>query len=210
MPGKFAFPYGVGADKDGYVYVADTNNHRIQVFEPQVFIATSSLQSVILGGAYSQTLEATGIDPPFVWSLQSGSLPTGLTLNAATGLISGTPTALGVYSFTIKVTDASNSTFTRDFTMTVTYPIMIPGGTPPYYSSLNGTTGAFTAATDGNTIKCRATTLNESPVLSRSGLSLVLKGGYDATFSNNPGTTTIKGGLTITQGTLTVERLILQ
>ena len=36
-PGKFAYPYGIAVDKRGYVYVADTNNHRIQKFARVVF-----------------------------------------------------------------------------------------------------------------------------------------------------------------------------
>jgi hypothetical protein len=40
-----------------------------------------------------------------VYSVTSGALPTGLTLNTSTGIISGTPTVAGSYAFTIQVED---------------------------------------------------------------------------------------------------------
>ena len=70
--------------------------------------------------AYSQTLTSSGGNAPIVWSLGSGQLPPGLTLNAA-GLISGSSTAIGTFSFTVKATDASapQQTTTASFTISV-------------------------------------------------------------------------------------------
>jgi len=56
-----------------------------------------------LNVAYSQTFTASNGNAPYVFSLVSGSLPPGLTFNS--GVLSGTPTTLGSYSFTIKATD---------------------------------------------------------------------------------------------------------
>ncbi len=53
--------------------------------------------------AYRQTLTATGGDGSYVWSVTVGSLPTGLSLNTSTGLISGTPTEVGTFDFTVEV-----------------------------------------------------------------------------------------------------------
>ena len=64
----------------------------------------------------------TGGTSPFTWSVSAGSLPPGVTLNASTGLLSGTPTTAGTYSFTVKVTDSSGQTNTEAVTLTV-----IPG-----------------------------------------------------------------------------------
>src|SRR5205823_7815501 len=61
-----------------------------------------------VGTAYSQTLAATGGTPPYAWSVISGSLPAGLTLNATSGAISGTPTTAGTSNFTVQVIDSSS------------------------------------------------------------------------------------------------------
>jgi Putative Ig domain/IPT/TIG domain len=69
-------------------------------------VTTTSLPAATAGQAYSATLAATGGIAPYSWSVTSGSLPPGLTLNPATGQISGTSDGAGTYSFTVTVTDA--------------------------------------------------------------------------------------------------------
>jgi hypothetical protein len=68
--------------------------------------------------AYSATLQATGGTTPYTWSI-IGSLPAGLSLNAGTGAITGTPTGVGTSSFTAQVTDANNTTAQRALSITV-------------------------------------------------------------------------------------------
>ena len=80
-------------------------------------VSTSPLPAGQAGVAYSFDFGAIGGVPPYTWSLASGTLPTGLTLTGP--VLSGTPTAAGPYTFTIKVQDAIGSTFTLAFTMTV-------------------------------------------------------------------------------------------
>ena len=84
-----------------------------------VAVSISSLPSGTVGTAYSATLQATGGTTPYSWSVSSGSLPAGLTLNASSGAISGTPTASGTSSFTVKVTDASSNTATASLSISV-------------------------------------------------------------------------------------------
>ena len=67
----------------------------------------------MLGTAYSQTVTATGGTGSYVFSVSAGSLPAGLTLNAATGLISGTPTTAATSNFTITATDGGGATGQR-------------------------------------------------------------------------------------------------
>ncbi len=68
-------------------------------------ISSSTLPAATTGIAYAQNLHALSGTPGFTWSITSGSLPSGLTLDATTGLISGTPQAGGVANFTATVTD---------------------------------------------------------------------------------------------------------
>lgn len=71
-------------------------------------ISTSALPAGTQGTAYSQTLTASGGVAPYTWSVSNGSLPAGLTLNASTGVIAGTPTTSGSSTFTVKAQDAEN------------------------------------------------------------------------------------------------------
>ena len=69
----------------------------LPVSYPPLAITTTSLPNTKRNKNYSRTLAATGGLAPYVWSVVSGSLPTGLTLNATTGVISGKATTIGTY-----------------------------------------------------------------------------------------------------------------
>uniref|UniRef100_Q023T9 Ig family protein n=1 Tax=Solibacter usitatus (strain Ellin6076) TaxID=234267 RepID=Q023T9_SOLUE len=105
-----------------------------------IVITTASLVNGSVGVGYSQTLTAAGGTGTLNWQVVSGALPAGLTLNALTGLISGTPTsaAAGV-PLSFKVTDSSVPALsaTANFTMTIT------GGAPTITTASlgNGTVG---------------------------------------------------------------------
>lgn len=81
--------------------------------------ASGALTAAVSGTAYSLTLAATA-DSAKTFSVQTGSLPTGLSLSSA-GVISGTPTDTSStnYSFTVRVTDAEGQTADRAFTLQV-------------------------------------------------------------------------------------------
>jgi fibronectin type 3 domain-containing protein len=70
--------------------------------------------------AYSTTLAASNGATPYSWSVTSGSLPAGLTLSAATGAISGTPTTAGTSSFTVKVTDSGSPATSASANLSIT------------------------------------------------------------------------------------------
>jgi hypothetical protein len=71
-------------------------------------IVTASLAGGLQNLPYSTAVAATGGIAPYTWALTGGALPAGLSLSASTGAISGTPTALGNFSFTIRASDSSN------------------------------------------------------------------------------------------------------
>jgi hypothetical protein len=79
---------------------------------------TSPLAAGDVSIAYSKTFAVSGGTSPFTWSVSTGTLPAGLTLSAA-GVLSGTPTAAGTSSFTIKVTDAAGAAPTKTFSLTI-------------------------------------------------------------------------------------------
>lgn len=74
---------------------------------PTLTITTTTLPAGVLKVKYSKTLVKTGGTAPYKWSLSAGKLPAGLTLNATTGAIAGTPTKTGAFNFTVEVTDTS-------------------------------------------------------------------------------------------------------
>ena len=82
-------------------------------------ITTNTLPNGKVGEAYSQTLTADGTTP-IRWSVENGNgvLPVGLSLNADTGEISGTPTADGTAKFTVKATNSAGSD-TKELSITI-------------------------------------------------------------------------------------------
>jgi hypothetical protein len=81
-------------------------------------ITTATLPNGTAGTAYNQTLTVTG-NTPITWSIESGTLPAGLTITPATGVISGTPTTAGTSTFTVKATNATGSG-TKQLSITIT------------------------------------------------------------------------------------------
>ena len=85
-------------------------------------VFTPTLPDATLNTAYSQTLAvSSGGSGTFTYSLASGTLPTGLTLTPATGVISGTPTVGGTFNFDITVSDncTTGNTKTNSYAVTV-------------------------------------------------------------------------------------------
>jgi hypothetical protein len=71
-----------------------------------------------IGVAYSETITAQGGTAPYSYALSTGSLPPGLALSSS-GVISGTPTAAGTYSFSVGVTDANLFQGYQNFSITI-------------------------------------------------------------------------------------------
>jgi hypothetical protein len=79
---------------------------------PALAVSTTSANFGVVGHAYTSTLAATGGTAPFTWTQSGGVLPNGLSLNAGTGVVSGTPTADGNSTAVFTVTDSIGKTAT--------------------------------------------------------------------------------------------------
>jgi hypothetical protein len=75
------------------------------VISPPTLTVTCPTNSGTVGLAYSSAAAATGGTAPYTFSIASGALPPGLTLNTSTGAITGTPSSEGTFSFSLEVTD---------------------------------------------------------------------------------------------------------
>ncbi|HAM45800.1 MAG TPA: hypothetical protein DCM67_12365 [Propionibacteriaceae bacterium] len=135
---------------------------------PAVSISTASLSNAVVGTAYSFTVTATGGTSPFTWA--ATGLPSGLSMNTTTGVISGTPSAVATPNVTVTVTDDTGKTDSETFALTIGPAVSISttsltsavvdtaysvtlagaGGTTPYtWSATNLPTGLSVASSTG-------------------------------------------------------------
>jgi hypothetical protein len=151
--GTFLFGVSV-TDAAGATSVASFSMVILSDIEPLRIFSSGDLDQAIIGVAYSYQLLFSGGVPPRTWSPGTGSLPPGLSLSS-TGIISGTPTQLGTFSFTVQLTDSSPQTVSSqllritvvpvplqiqtsgDLTKSsinvpYSYTLLITGGTQPY------------------------------------------------------------------------------
>ena len=149
---------------------------------PTITVNPSTLPSGTVGTSYSQTLSASGGTAGYTFAVSSGTLPAGLTLNASTGLISGTPTTsnAGGVSLTFRATDANGCTGTRTLNLIICPVITLTPATLPtptvgtaYSQTLAGSGGAaaYTFSLASGTLPAWAT-LSPSGVLSGTPTSI--------------------------------------
>nr|WP_115678387.1 putative Ig domain-containing protein [Cupriavidus neocaledonicus] len=89
---------------------AGSRAYTLTVSAPALSLSPASLQAPVAGVAYSQAFTASGGTAPYTFAVAAGTLPAGLSLNTATGVLSGTPSAAGSHTFTVRVTDSSTGT----------------------------------------------------------------------------------------------------
>jgi hypothetical protein len=128
-----------------------------------VAIVTTALPSGTVSLNYSASLRASGGSGTYRWSIGAGALPAGLTLDPATGLISGIPTATGNSTFTARASDANDATNLADRSFTISIaaaplpPIVVTTSVPngvvgsAYSTTLqaSGGTGSFAWSVSG-------------------------------------------------------------
>ena len=94
-------------------------------------ITTVSLPDAIVGQIYAApALQATGGTTPYTWSVTGGVIPQGLTLDPASGTITGTATVPGIASLTITLTDTVMRTVSKTIALHVVLPLTVTNTTP--------------------------------------------------------------------------------
>lgn len=97
-----------------------------------LIITTTTLAGGTVGSSFSRNITCTGGTGPYTWSVASGTLPTGVTLQPSTTttvVISGTPTVASTFNFTIQVTDSTAGTPQTD-TQVLSVTISAASGGP--------------------------------------------------------------------------------
>lgn len=138
-------------------------------------VVTSSLSAGSVGAAYSAGLSAAGGTLPYTWSIASGQLPAGITLDASNGELAGTPTASGTFSFTVTVKDAESQaqTATANIKMTVS----ANSGSNPTSGSGSGTTSSTGPATPVTLLTASRASLPVGTVSKVYGTAVTANGG---------------------------------
>ena len=86
----------------------------------QLQIDRTALRSGTVGSAYADTLRVTGASGPVTWAVTTGALPAGISLTPATGVVGGTPTDTGSFSFDVRATNGTR-TASAIFSISVTH-----------------------------------------------------------------------------------------
>jgi alpha-tubulin suppressor-like RCC1 family protein len=97
------------------------NDHTLAIVS-DLAVTTDALPAAQVGVAYSATIQGNGGVAPYAWT--AGALPPGLSLDAASGVLSGTPTAAGGHSPAVTVTDSHGITASRTLTLAVAPPLV--------------------------------------------------------------------------------------
>jgi hypothetical protein len=126
------FPFTVRAE-DSTFPIPQTATRALSItVNPPLSITTTTLPTAVAGLSYTQPLTRTGGTAPFTWSVASGFLPAGLSINATTGLLGGVPAASGTFPFTARVADTNGAIDDQDLSLeVVTAPLTIPATTLP-------------------------------------------------------------------------------
>ena len=98
---------------------------------PPLQVTTTTLPPGNVATPYAVALTATGGELPWTWSIASGSLPDGLTVDLG-GIVSGTPTVSGTFLFTAKVTDGVGATATKPLSITINPQLTITTAALPH------------------------------------------------------------------------------
>jgi len=190
-----------------------TGSTQLTVQPQPLAIGTTSLASGMVATSYSAALSASGGTAPYAWSITTGALPTGLTLNPGTGQISGTPSVSGVFAFTVQATDSATpaQAATKPLSLTITAALASISVTPANPTVVAGATQQFAATgvfTDSSTTDLTnqvtwASSATARATISGTGLATAVTGG-PTTISATKGAIVGSTTLTVQPATLTI------
>jgi len=134
-------------------------------------VSTAQLPDGFVAGGYNSTLAATGGSTPYSWSVLSGTLPNGLTLSSG-GIISGTPSLAGSFTFSAQVKDASALTASKSLSINVASPTPAVAITSPASgATVSGTVVVSGTASDSVSISSVQLSINGDALSTISGTS---------------------------------------
>ena len=179
---------------DSNFFESEAKSLAIVVAQGMPVVTTASLPGGVVGTAYSRTLAAACGTGGYTWAIITGTLPTGLTLNPATGVISGTPTTVQVSPITVRVTDSGSNTATKALSITITAPAPAP---------VSSSTPAPAGTTTPAVAPCTLTNANPitNPVNGNvpaggvpAGTGVMLVGCTSVPYTTTPGPTSLTVG----------------
>lgn len=119
-----AYSFSVRAsDANG---VPGTHGYSMSIAAANLTVTPATLPGGAVGTPYSQTIGASGGIAPYSYAIAAGALPPGFSLDAGTGVLSGSTSAAGSYSFDVQVSDSGGGT---PSTATVSYALVIDAPT---------------------------------------------------------------------------------
>ncbi len=152
--GTGSFNFTVSATDSGASPISGSRAYTLTVAAPTVTLPATTLPNGTAGQAYSAAItQASGGIAPYTYAVTAGALPAGVTVNSATGALSGTPTVTGNFSFTLVATDSTSGTpgqASRSYTLAIVAPTLtVAPSTLP--SGTAGTAYSQTLSTSGGT-----------------------------------------------------------
>lgn len=185
-PGTYNFQWRLSQNGVG-LFGQPSSNVTINVTPgASVTINSPALLEAIASVPFTHPLSALGGAPPYNWSAVGGTLPGGVTLNATTGLLSGTPTSAGIFTFTAQAVDSASRVGQKSITINVSP------------ATLTILTSSLPAITQGLTFNQSLTAAGGVPPYAWSIAAGALPAGLNITGGAITGTPTESGNFSFT------------